>query len=289
MRRFCFRFDVDTHRCLRKGVPNLVRLADEIDVRFTFFMNMGRAVSRSRYLRRMFQGGRAPGQAAKLSNLKKLGFMDYLVTSLLNPEIGSSYPEVIRQAHTSGHEIGLHGGRNHAAWQEAGAEWPREKIDYEVKAGLERLTAIIESLPAGFASPGWQGSGALHRVLESLGFKYVADIHQQSLETIRTADPDLDLVEIPTNIAGEPGGVGYVEHLHARSMTDTEILEDFRLKMEGLKELAVVYDHPYYAGIQGLQLVREMIGVARSLGFEVTTLKEIVEGHSQDEDSRSFS
>lgn len=37
---FSFRFNVDTHLCARKGVPNLIALADKLDVRFAFFFNM---------------------------------------------------------------------------------------------------------------------------------------------------------------------------------------------------------------------------------------------------------
>lgn len=37
MNRLVFRFDVDTHKCIRDGVPNLLEISDEMDVPFTFF------------------------------------------------------------------------------------------------------------------------------------------------------------------------------------------------------------------------------------------------------------
>ena len=40
------RFDIDTHKCIRDGVPNLLEISEERNVRFTFFLNAGRAISR---------------------------------------------------------------------------------------------------------------------------------------------------------------------------------------------------------------------------------------------------
>jgi hypothetical protein len=38
MKYFCFRFDVDTPKCIKKGVPNLISLSKKLDVPFTFFI-----------------------------------------------------------------------------------------------------------------------------------------------------------------------------------------------------------------------------------------------------------
>ena len=39
------RFDIDTITCLEQGVPELLSIAKEEDIRFSFFVNMGKAVS----------------------------------------------------------------------------------------------------------------------------------------------------------------------------------------------------------------------------------------------------
>lgn len=273
---FCFRFDVDTHRCLRVGIPNLIDLGQELDVSFTFFVNMGRAIIRSHSLQKLVSPN--PKQAVKivkLSNLKKLGVVDYVITSVLNPEVGSSQLNVIKYLYQTGHEVGLHGGMNHALWQNSGAEWSAEKIQKEIEWGLKKLAQARIDKPLGFASPGWQGSPNLHIILERLGFRYVADVHSDNYEDIVKPNTKLNLIEVPTNIVGEPGGVGYIEHLRARGLEDGQIIQDFKRRLEG-KKLAVVYDHPYYAGIQELPILKKIILTARSMGFEVTTLQNIV-------------
>ena len=102
---FCFRFDVDTHRCIRHGMPALSTLARRLDAPFTFFVNMGRAVSRSAALGSLISASvpSAVPDAAKYSARTKLGWRGYLEAAILNPKVGGAAHDVIRQAHGAGH------------------------------------------------------------------------------------------------------------------------------------------------------------------------------------------
>ena len=51
MTELAIRFDVDTEKCLRVGANNLMKLAKEFDVHFTFFVSMGRSISVKESLR----------------------------------------------------------------------------------------------------------------------------------------------------------------------------------------------------------------------------------------------
>lgn len=275
MKRFCFRFDVDTHLCISKGMPNLLRLADELDVRFTFFVNMGRAISRLDYLRNRTTHGHG-GTTAKLSTLKKLGVSGFLTAAILNPRVGAPHLDTIRAAHAAGHEIGLHGGSNHATWQNHGAHWPTSRIRREITLALDILRQSGIPMPCGFASPGWQGSDNLHEALQALGFRYVADIHDPAAREVAPVRPDLRLLAVPTNLCGEPDGVGYLEHMRAEGLDDVQALDTFAEQLAG-RRLAVAYDHPYYAGVAELELIRRMIHVARDRGYEITTIENIIQ------------
>ena len=275
----CFRFDVDTHRCLRQGVPPLLELARTLNVPFTFFVNMGRAVSQWDSCRRLL--GVAPAhqveRITRLPTLHKLGLRDYLVAALLNPRVGVSQPQVLRAIHAAGHEIGLHGGYNHATWQARGARWPVARLRAEIAWGLAQLQAAGIGHPAAFASPGWQGSEALHDVLASLDFAIVADAHGDGLEAIGQVNGHPCLRTVPTNIVGEPGGVGYLEHLRASGLSRDAAMDDFARRLAGTQRLAVVYDHPCVAGLALLPLVRSLIDIARSLGCEIVTISDAVQ------------
>ena len=57
-------------------------------------------------------------------------------------------------------------------------------------------------------------------------------------------------------------------------MDDQAILKDFSSQLDR-RSLAVVYDHPYYAGIRELRMLVAMVGLARSKGFQVVTLETL--------------
>lgn len=282
-RYFCFRFDVDTHRCIRRGVPNLVDLGERIDARFTFFVNMGRAVSRARLIpgRRSAAGasGAADG-AAKLPARAKLGAWDALVAALLNPYVGAGSPGVVNDAIRAGHEVGLHGGANHADWQADAHRWAPEWVRDQVAAALRLMEEATGHRPEGFASPGWNSPESLPAALETLGFGYVADLHgpgaREGEGAVERAPGTERLASVRTAITAEPGGVAYLENLRARRLNERAIRTDFRERLQRAGRLAVVYDHPYFAGIRELDLVRDLVEVARDLGFRPVRLEDAV-------------
>jgi peptidoglycan/xylan/chitin deacetylase (PgdA/CDA1 family) len=277
---FCFRFDVDTHVCAQRGVPNLVALAGALGVPFTFFFNMGRGVSRLDYLRKQSRSNaqRAPS-TAKLSNLEKLGYWQFARVALFNPWVGRAHPKTIRAAHEQGHEVGLHGGRNHGEWMQHASAWSEGRFREEVSAGQRLLTQAGVPPATSFSSPGWQGPAPLHAALESLDFDLIADLHGEGFEESRQTGPGERLWSVPTNLTGEPVGVGYIENLRARGFERDAIVEEFRSALQRVDRIAVVYDHPYFAGIRELSTVERMVKSAQELGFEVVTLKEIARHH----------
>ena len=232
MKYFCFRFDVDTPKCIKKGVPNLISLSKKLDVPFTFFINMGRGTSRWSFIKKIIPFGSKsiPHTTFKLSNLKKLGLWDYFIMALFNPQVGNSHPHIIKSLKKAGHEVGLHGGSNHGEWQNESHSWGNQKFFKEIIPALNSLTKFLGERPLGFSSPGWCGSNDLNTILESLDFYYVADAHGENLKTITYAQNASNLLQIPTNILGN-GGVAYLENLRAKKMDDQAILNDFSSKL----------------------------------------------------------
>ena len=276
-RYFCFRFDVDTHRCVRRGMPNLLALADDLDARFTFFVNMGRAVSRAHALRRRFRTGTdgAGGTAAKLPATAKLGLRDTIIAATINPRVGAGAPHILRVAAAAGHELGVHGGANHALWQAEAQTWPADRLRSEIASARDALEAATGERPDGFASPGWNSPDTLPPIVEELGFRYLADDHGSQRDVVRIAAGTDRLLSVPTAVSAEPGGVAYLENLEARGLDRDAFHDDLRSRLAD-RRLAVVYDHPYFAGIQALDRVRDAVRIARELGFRPVTIGHAV-------------
>lgn len=269
-----FRFDVDTPLCIAAGVPALLRLAEAEGVRFTFFVNMGRAVSwPARFARRPRPAAPA---GTKLGVRAKLGFAGALRTALLNPHVGAAHPDVVRAAVEAGHEVGLHGGRNHGAWQHGAQSWDAARLDAEIAWGRAAFERATGAPPAAFASPGWNGGEAVNCALvRAGGFRYVADRHGPG-EPFAAACAASGLTEVRTALTGEPGGVGWLEWLAAAGATDGQAVAR---TLEGVagRARAALYDHPCYAGRQRLDWLARLLDAVREQGAEVRSLGDLLE------------
>jgi peptidoglycan/xylan/chitin deacetylase (PgdA/CDA1 family) len=269
-----FRFDVDTHKCVLEGVPNLLKLARKHRVKFTFFVHVGRSISRKYFLRdKIFP---TPRQNHKnISAVKKLGLKDYLITACLNPEIGSLGRDIIARCVKEGHEVCLHGGRNHEVWNQEVQAWSPDRVNNEIVWGLDFLADILPKYKIiGFASPNWKSHDVLHEILRKNSFLYVSDIHTNHPK--QRVGARVGLHNIPVNISGEPGGVGYLEWCRASGLTDREILNDFADKLSKRKIFATVYDHPYYSGVYETKMLSKMINLAKGKKFKIVTMSKLL-------------
>lgn len=280
-RKLCFRFDVDTHKCAKVGIPNLLQLAEQKGVKFTFFVNCGRAISRRESLKALFTRQRPGANAAQLSSRHKFGTKEYLVCALQNPKI-IKYDSIIKLAHQQGHEIGLHGGRNHEIWCRNVDRWSEEQIREEIKWGLRQLENIAIHAKI-FASPCAKGGDRVRWITGDMGFKYISD--DLNSHNLKPKNFDKGIIDIPTAICGE-GGVAYLEHHVALGRTAREIVADFGSRLNQ-SPATVFYDHPYFAGDQGIDLLAGLIDFAQSRKVEICHLSEIGAFYEKDHFSRS--
>jgi peptidoglycan/xylan/chitin deacetylase (PgdA/CDA1 family) len=274
MKTCCFRFDVDTHACMMRGMPALLGLARSLDVRFTFFVNMGRGFNRRITLAKAFRRLVRREKPGHVTAAAKLGLRDSLIAAALNPNAGPFAPETLRAAAAAGHEIGVHGGRNHAQWERDAHTWPESRVRSEILASLDamRKYSILET--TSFASPAWNSPACLKEILPSLGFHILADTYDASAREIVRAEKNLALV--PTNVTPGAGRAGYLETLRLQGLDENGVVAHFKNQLREKGRFAVVYDHPFYAGIHGLPILRAMITAALDAGFKISTLREAV-------------
>lgn len=267
-RRLTFRFDVDTELCLREGLPRLLEIADRLAVRFTFFVNPGRAIRRRDLFAIRDSNDEMP--ITKLPILRKLGLGEAAYLFLVNPTGLLRHGPALRQVLASGHEIGLHGGRNHGAWSRNALRWGSRRVAEEVDFGIQRFRDAGLGTPMLFASPGWTSPASLPEILSARGLKVLADSYGA-----RSEIPDVleeGVAQAHTAICGEPGGVGYLEFMRAKGADNEEIVKDFKERLGAENNFACVYDHPYYAGRFEPEMVSSLITCARSEGWNITTL-----------------
>jgi hypothetical protein len=253
-----------------EGAPALVDLAGRLDARFTFFVLAGRAILRRRVVRTLTGRG-SRSTADVLPVTAKLGWSGALKTLVWNPRVGAAHRDMVAHLAEHGQEVGLHGGRNHADWEEHAGAWTRERAGEEIAWGLRELRGAGVD-PAGFASPAWMSTPAIESCVASLGFRYIADDHGPG--------PFLGVGALPrirTAIAVEPGGVGYLEWARARKLTDRELRADFLGRLRDAGPRAVAYDHPFWAGTSDLARVDLLVDAARAEGYAIVPMIESLE------------
>ena len=132
--------DVDTERGTRIGVPNLLRLFDDLDVKATFLFSLG-PDNTGRAIRRIFR----PGFFGKVSRTNVVA--TYGLGTLLNgvlwpgPHIGHRHEGLLRAVCAAGHEVGIH-CYDHVRWQDGLASMTPSQVTDEfgrARAEFERI------------------------------------------------------------------------------------------------------------------------------------------------------
>lgn len=249
-------------------MPRLLELGETLGAKFTFFVNMGRAFDRRITLSKLFRRLAKRRRGHSLSAASKLGLLESIRAAVLNPYAGRAYPSILRAAANAGHEIGLHGGRNHATWERSGHLWSEDDLGRELEVGLRWMAEGGLPRPTSFASPAWNSPPGLGKALRALGFDVIADTYGAD-EEVNSID---GLLSMPTNITAEQGNAGYLETAFTRGWSRAEITTDFARQLSSKHELAVVYDHPFFAGIHALEWIGGLIQVALDHGFSVCTV-----------------
>ncbi len=272
MHKLAFRFDIDTHKCIRDGVQNLVQLAEKEQVRFSFYLNLGRAVSFKESLREFFLPVDTMEDIQMLSARQKLGFKDYCIAAVINPRL-TFYKKQILMLYNSNNELGIHGGKNHALWHKYAADWEEEKLESEIIWAINKIRKMIPDYELkGFASPGWTSPSKLEGILIKYGFSYCADYHCLGERNVIRGGK---LPYVGVNLLGEPGGVAFFENCRVKGMNTNQIV-DVVLESIDKNEHTVIYDHPYYAGIQEIGCLSEIIEKAKKRDdVEIVSLEKL--------------
>lgn len=272
-RQIYVRFDIDTVTCIEQGVPRLLELARRYQVKFTFFVNMGRAIdhkeifinSPARTL------GNITGQRRKISVMRKLGIRDALRTVVFNPNVGLAHLSVLEKIVENGHELGLHGGNNHSIWQRR----VHNVNQTTIHAWLDEIyDSFVSNFgpPKGFASPGGNYSTSAYYVLKELGFQYVSDLMADE-ELSVSIDPS-SLIQIPVN--AQVHAVPLIEHYRAIGLGDSEVVDKVIDYVESLSVRTVVA-HPVWEGFRDVILFERIVAELLNRGHQFGLFHDLAE------------
>jgi len=158
---------------MRLGVPLLLEVMAEEEVKATFYLSMGPDRSGLAVLNAL-----RPGFLAKMTRTgaaRVYGWRTILSGTLLpSRPIATAFPEIARRVRDEGHETGVHAW-DHRKWQDRLLDFPPAKTAGELDKGFGAYQSIFGEAPKTYAAPAWLTSddALLHE--ESYGLAYATD------------------------------------------------------------------------------------------------------------------
>ena len=144
--------DVCTHAGLKRGVPALMHLFDEFNIRASFFVSCGPDHS-GRAIRRLLR----PGFLTKMRRTNAVsmyGWRTILYGTLLpGPQIARAFPGTLRALVSAGHEVGMH-GYDHVYWQDRLPGLSAAAVRAEIERGRAAFRDVLGVEPRAFGAPG---------------------------------------------------------------------------------------------------------------------------------------
>ncbi len=262
MKTFSFRFDIDSLADIEVGVPRLIELGKELDVRFTCFVNMGRSFN----WKTLGEGQVARGKGS--STIKRLGLSRTLRTVIFNPNIGLSHKKILFKLLDNGHELGLHGGMDHPLWQWRLEILSKDEINDLLRPAYAHFVELFGK-PKGFASPGFRYNHHVLELMDDYGFEYASD-----MEGEKPFRPNgFRHLQIPVNIIG-PDKKPLIEYFQASELGVVEIVEKCLKEIER-RDVAIIYGHPALEG--GFDGLREILIWVKESKYQIILMDELLE------------
>jgi peptidoglycan/xylan/chitin deacetylase (PgdA/CDA1 family) len=273
-RVFSFRWDIDHRACITDGLPKVLAVCEELGVKNTFFVNMGRSTNLREWLGKGLRGSRAKLNDMEAVHLiKKIGWMRFGLETLLGRPVGGSLIRPLEEAQRRGHELGLHGGSDHVVWSRRFAQIPAA----ELRADVEQTLALYVrhfGRPAGFTCPGFNCDERTTRIVEDLGFRYDGDAIGGVPHRTLVAGEPVRHWTIPVTLIG-PRTIPLLEWHGARGSSDEAIVADV-LQRIGQQDWVVLYGHPCYEGVRD-GLLRKVFSAVQRAGFRFLTHAQMAE------------
>jgi hypothetical protein len=190
------KIDVDTYHGMKNGVPMLLQILKQFNIKATFFLSIGPDHS-GRSVLQLIKNPLFLKKMVRTNAPALYGWKTALYGTLLPaPMIALSFPEIVHRILADGHEVQFHAW-DHRRWQDElprkKESWIREWFDRGIE-GFEKLTG---NKPSAFGAPSWLIDDRVLSIIKSYNiFDYLSCTRAKWPFSHDIAD----LLEIPSDL-----------------------------------------------------------------------------------------
>jgi len=194
MNSVIIKVDVDTFNGLKNGVPKLIKIFDEFNIKATFYVTLGPDNS-----------GKAIINLLKPSFVKKMlktkaassyGFKTALYGTVLKPPMLAWLKDNLLKIQATGHEVEFH-AYDHRFWQDNIYNLSYADIKDWFEKGISTYFSIYKKYPQSFGAPGWVCSQKALNYIKGLKFLKFLSLSRANRPFIEKTTLN---IEIPSNL-----------------------------------------------------------------------------------------
>jgi peptidoglycan/xylan/chitin deacetylase (PgdA/CDA1 family) len=248
---FTLRVDLESNRGIGEGLPKLLDLLNEYNLKASFYLVMGGESNIFEILR---YNKKMEGSAER--SIKVWSLSDKLRMALFPKDFVKTNKRILQRILDEGHELGIHGWKHR--------EWTRglDKINIKdrINKAISRYNNLFGQKPISWSSPGFNINKNVLKILEESGIKFISDFLGEKESYYGK------IKNIPITICGE-NRTPIIENLISRGKSDEEILEFIKNEIKK-HEIISFYIHDLFEARFKLELLEKIFKIIKDKRIE---------------------
>lgn len=259
---FALRVDIDTRKCLRKGVPILLDLLKKYKIKASFYIPVG---GESTILELLRHRKNEPPR----ETIPKLTKLELLRMIIAPKNFAEENKHILKRILREGHELGVHGWK-HREWS---CSLDKIDVDDRFSKMVKKYESLLGRKPRSFAAPDFKTNERVLQALDEFNFIVASDLEGDEPFHPKMGKITLKHVQVPITIKGE-NNLPIIEYLALKRRSDEEIVNTVIKEIERRK-LATFYIHPSFEVLQKLDVLENILRYVHENDIKTETFLEI--------------